>query len=76
MAFPSDLSDFPVQMETGIVTLTSLISPYEKDRQMVRSRMPPGDFIEVHMDVSLPCFPPAFESLFLLLFEPTVLPFL
>jgi hypothetical protein len=46
-------------METGVVTLTSFISPYEKDRQMVRSRLPEGDFIEVHMDVSLPTPPPS-----------------
>lgn len=42
-----------LMMETGVVTLTSFISPYEKDRQMVRSRLPEGDFIEVHMDVPL-----------------------
>ena len=45
-----------LQMEAGILTLTSFISPYERDRQAVRARMPPGDFIEVHMNVS-PRFP-------------------
>lgn len=41
-----------VQMETGVVTLTSFISPYARDRQMVRSRLPEGDFIEVYMNVT------------------------
>jgi len=42
-----------LMMETGVVTLTSFISPYARDRQMVRSRLPEGDFIEVYMNVPL-----------------------
>lgn len=40
------------QMESGVMTIASFISPYQKDRDLVRSRMPAGDFIEVFLNVS------------------------
>ena len=39
-------------MESGVMTLASFISPYQRDRDLVRSRISDGDFIEVHMNVS------------------------
>ena len=41
-----------LQMESGIMTIASFISPYQKDRDLVRARIPPNDFVEVYMDVS------------------------
>ena len=35
------------------MTLASFISPYQRDRDLVRSRLSEGDFIEVHMNVSI-----------------------
>ena len=34
-------------VQTGLITLAAFISPYRADRQRVRERLPPGDFIEV-----------------------------
>ena len=34
-------------VQTGLITLAAFISPYQADRQRVRERLPPGDFIEV-----------------------------
>ena len=39
--------------ESGIITLTSFISPYRQDRERVRSRMDKNDFIEVYMRIPL-----------------------
>ena len=39
--------------ESGVLTLTSFISPYISDRQRVRERMAPGDFIEVFMRIPI-----------------------
>lgn len=39
--------------DTGIVTLVSFISPYKKDRDRVRARLQPGQFIEVHMKIPI-----------------------
>jgi adenylylsulfate kinase len=33
----------------GIIALTAFISPFRKDRDMVRASMPAGDFIEVYV---------------------------
>ncbi len=46
-------------VDTGIIAIASLISPYARDRQKIRSRLAPGDFIEVtshqaHPDLSIP----------------------
>jgi adenylyl-sulfate kinase len=37
--------------DTGLITLVSFISPYRKDRDAVRARLPQGRFIEVYMKV-------------------------
>jgi adenylylsulfate kinase len=43
--------------EAGIITLTAFVSPYRRDRELVRSlveqRGAPGDFIEVFVDTPL-----------------------
>lgn len=39
--------------DAGLFTLTAFISPYQKDREMVRESMEPGDFIEVYVKCSL-----------------------
>jgi len=39
--------------ESGVITLVSFISPYAKDRQAVRERMGPKDFLEVYMKIPL-----------------------
>lgn len=39
--------------ESGIITLTSFISPYRQDRERVRARMNKSDFIEVYMRIPL-----------------------
>ena len=40
-------------VETGLITLASFISPYRQDRDNVRARLGPRDFIEVFMKVRL-----------------------
>jgi bifunctional enzyme CysN/CysC len=39
--------------EAGLIVLVSLISPYRTDRSLARGLLPPGDFIEVHVDTPL-----------------------
>ncbi len=34
--------------ETGTIVLAAFISPYLKDRELIRSRLPHGDFYEVY----------------------------
>lgn len=34
-------------LQSGLITLVAFISPYRQDRQAVRDRVAPGDFIEV-----------------------------
>src|ERR1700743_1794488 len=38
--------------DAGVVTITSFISPYKKDRDAVRALNKPGEFIEVYVQVS------------------------
>ena len=40
-------------VDSGLITLASFISPYRQDRDKVRSRLQPGDFIEVYMKTPL-----------------------
>ena len=40
-------------VEAGIIILTAFISPFEKDRELVRKLMPHGDFLEVFIDCPL-----------------------
>jgi len=37
----------------GIVALTAFISPYRKDRDAIRGKLKPGDFVEVFVDTPL-----------------------
>jgi adenylylsulfate kinase len=39
--------------DTGVITLVSFISPYRADRDRVRARLTPGQFIEVFMKVPI-----------------------
>ena len=39
--------------DAGVIAITSFISPYKKDRDLVRAGSKPGDFIEVYVQVSL-----------------------
>jgi len=39
--------------DAGVITITSFISPYRKDRDAVRAGMKPGEFVEVYVKVSL-----------------------
>src|SRR5581483_6026017 len=39
--------------QAGIITLTAFISPYRRDRDLVRQTMPAGDFIEILVDAPL-----------------------
>lgn len=40
-------------IDAGVIALTAFISPYRKDRQIVRSLVNPGDFIEIHCNASV-----------------------
>lgn len=40
-------------VDAGSITLAAFISPFRKDRDLVRSLLPEGDFIEVFCDASL-----------------------
>ena len=39
--------------DAGLIVITSFISPFRSERQMVREMMQPGDFIEIYIDTSL-----------------------
>jgi len=40
-------------VDSGLIVLSSFISPFRSDRQMVRTLFPVGEFIEVHISTSL-----------------------
>jgi adenylylsulfate kinase len=40
-------------MQAGVITLTAFISPYIKDRKIVRDLVKPGEFIEIYCDATL-----------------------
>jgi adenylylsulfate kinase len=40
-------------MESGVIAMTAFISPFKKDRNLVRQLLPQGDFIEIFCKVSL-----------------------
>lgn len=42
-----------LMVEAGLITLTAFISPFIRDRQIVRNLVPPGDFIEIYCKASL-----------------------
>jgi bifunctional enzyme CysN/CysC len=39
--------------DAGLIVITAFISPFRSEREMVRSMMAPGEFIEVHIDTPL-----------------------
>ena len=39
--------------DAGLVVLSAFISPFRAERQLVRDMMPPGDFVEIHIDTPL-----------------------
>src|SRR5580700_7306931 len=39
--------------DAGVIAITSFISPYRKDRDLVRASLKPGEFIEVYVHASL-----------------------
>lgn len=39
--------------DAGLIVLTAFISPFQKDREMVRKMTRPGEFIEVYIDTPL-----------------------
>jgi bifunctional enzyme CysN/CysC len=40
-------------VDAGLIVLISVISPFRSEREMARSLVGPGEFIEVHVDTSL-----------------------
>ena len=40
-------------VDAGILTISSFISPFQQDRDMVRSLFTEGEFIEIHVKASL-----------------------
>ena len=42
-----------LMMEAGIIAITAFISPFKKDRNLVRQLLPQGDFIEIYCNTSL-----------------------
>ena len=42
-----------LMMEAGVITMTAFISPFKKDRNLVRQLLPQGDFIEIYCKASL-----------------------
>jgi adenylylsulfate kinase len=42
-----------LMMEAGIISMTAFISPFKKDRNLVRQLLPQGDFIEIYCKASL-----------------------
>ncbi len=39
--------------DAGLIVITAFISPFRIERQMVRDMLPPGEFIEIHIDTPL-----------------------
>ena len=42
-----------LMMESGVIAMTAFISPFKKDRNLVRQLLPQGDFIEIFCKASL-----------------------
>jgi bifunctional enzyme CysN/CysC len=39
--------------DAGLIVITAFISPFRAEREMVRSMMAPGEFVEIHVDTPL-----------------------
>lgn len=42
-----------LMVDAGLIVVCAFISPYKRDRQMVRSIFPPGQFVEVYLNTPL-----------------------
>ena len=42
-----------LMMEAGVIAITAFISPFKKDRNLIRQLLPQGDFIEIYCKASL-----------------------
>jgi adenylylsulfate kinase len=42
-----------LMMDAGIIVMTAFISPFKKDRKLVRQLLPQGDFIEIYCKACL-----------------------
>jgi adenylylsulfate kinase len=42
-----------LMMEAGVIAMTAFISPFKKDRNLVKQLLPQGDFIEIYCNASL-----------------------
>jgi len=42
-----------IMADAGLIVLCAFISPFRAERRMIREMLPPGDFIEVFLDVPL-----------------------
>ena len=42
-----------LMMEAGVIAMTAFISPFKKDRNLVKQLLPQGDFIEIYCKASL-----------------------
>ena len=42
-----------LMMESGVIAMTAFISPFKKDRNLVRQLLSQGDFIEIYCNASL-----------------------
>ena len=42
-----------IMIEAGVIVMTAFISPFQADRELARSLMPHGDFIEIYCNASL-----------------------
>jgi bifunctional enzyme CysN/CysC len=39
--------------DAGVICITAFISPYRSDRELVRKMLPPGQFVEVHVNAPI-----------------------
>ncbi len=39
--------------DAGLIVITAFISPFRAERAMVRAMLPPGEFVEIHIDTTL-----------------------
>jgi bifunctional enzyme CysN/CysC len=39
--------------DAGLIVITAFISPFRAEREMVRKMLPPGEFVEIHIDTPL-----------------------
>ena len=42
-----------LMLDAGLIVITAFISPFRADRDMVRAMLAPGEFVELHLDVSV-----------------------